>query len=1019
MKKQSLCAFVSRFMLCIIAVFGMLSLQQAVAQSNGGGNLQGTVVDESGLPVIGASVVVKGTLRGVTSDLDGKFSLTDLKVGDVIEVSYIGYTDQEIAYNNQSEIKVVLVESATQMDALVVTALGIKKEAKSISYHVQSIDTDGVVNPSGSFVNSLTGKVAGVTINASSAGVGGSNRVVMRGTKSLNGNNNALYVIDGIPMPALTSEQPEGDFAGAGQTGDGLASLNPDDIENISVLSGPSAAALYGSSAANGVVMITTKKGSADRLSVSYSNSTTFSRPYIMPRFQNTYGHTETGSYQSWGDKLAKASSYDPRNFFQTGYNETNAVSISSGNAKNQTYFSAAATNAAGIIHSNDYDRYNFTGRNTTNFLNDKMTLDVNFMYSNIREQNMISQGEYMNPVVPVYLFPASDNFERLQIYERYDASRNMKLQYWPYDNDYTMQNPYWVTERNKLVNHKERFMASAQLKYEIADWINISGRAKVDKSNETFERKYSAGSLTLFAGNYGYYNKNEVGTRQIYAEALLNINKYFDHNFSLTATLGTSLEDVDYTQSMYGGKLASVANLFTFDNVDVSQQDRSQSAYHKQKQAIFLNAQVGWKGAIYLDVTGRNDWSSTLAGSKIKSFFYPTVGLSGIITEFINGPKKIVSYWKVRVSYSEVGNEPEPFLTIPTYSLSGGSPSTMTRMPNTDLQPERTRSWEVGTNLYMFRNKLKIDATYYKSSTYNQFFTPTLSASSGYSSVVVNSGQVDNQGVEVMARYSDEYAAGKVHFSTYLTWSLNRNKIVKLLGNWVTPDGEVVTMDEIHMGGMSGIRTTLREGGTMGDLYVRGLRTDEHGAIYVHPNSQSVVVETNNFVYAGQTTPKYNMGWGGDLAWKGISLNFLFTARVGGVVVSPTQAVMDFYGSSWATADARDKGGALVNGRRIPAQDYYQTVGGKSGAMSQYVYSATNIRLSELTIGYDFPVQKWCNWLKGLNVSFVGRNLWMIYKKAPFDPELTANTGTYNQGVDYFMQPSTRNLGFSVKVKF
>lgn len=986
----------------------------------GGGNLNGAVVDEAGEPVVGASVVVKGTQRGVSSDIDGKFFLSNLNSGDVIEVSYIGYDSQEIAYSGQTELTVVLVEASTQIDALVVTALGIKKEEKSISYHVQSITPEGIVNPQGSFVNNLAGKVAGVTINSSSSGIGGSNRVVMRGTKSLDGNNNALYVIDGIPMPNLTSAQPEGAFEGMGQTGDGLASINPDDIENISVLSGPSAAALYGSSAANGVVMITTKKGTAGKTNVSYSNSTTFQTAYIMPSFQNTYGSSEAGSYQSWGERLNTPSSYSPRNFFQTGYNETNSVTLSTGNAKNQTYFSAASTNAEGIIHGNNYDRYNFTGRNTSMFLNDKMTFDVNFMYSSIREENMISQGEYMNPVVPVYLFPASDDFERLKIYERYDASRNMKTQYWPYDNDYNMQNPYWISERNKLVNHKDRFMASAQLKYDIADWINVSGRAKIDKSNEVFERKFSAGSLPLFAGNYGFYTKDNVATRQIYAEALLNINKYFCDNLSLTATLGASLEDVDYDQHMYGGMLSSVANLFTFGNVDVSQERRSMSGYHKQKQAVFLNAQLGWKGMLYLDVTGRNDWSSTLAGSNVKSFFYPTVGLSGIITEMLGGGGDILSYWKVRVSYSEVGNEPDPFLTIPTYKMDGGSPQTQTRMPNLDLQPERTRSWEVGTNIYLFKNHLKIDATYYKSSTYNQFFHYTdLSPSSGYNEVVINSGRVDNQGVEVMARYSDEYAGGKVRFSSYLTWSLNRNKIVKLLGNWVAPNGETVSMTELNKGGMDGVRTTLKEGGSMSDVYVRSLRTDEHGAIYVHPVSQSVVVESNNYIYAGQAAPKYNLGWGNDLSYKGFNLGFQITARVGGIVVSPTQAVMDYYGISKATADARDLGGALVNGKRIPAQDYYQTVGGKTGAMSQYVYSATNVRLGELTFGYDFPVHKWGKWIKGLNVSFVGRNLWMLYKKAPFDPELTANTGTYNQGVDYFMQPSMRSLGFSVKVKF
>ncbi len=1009
-------AGLSRFFLTVMAL--LMGFGYGYAQKI---EISGTVTDQQGAPVIGVTVLVEGAGDipiGTTTDVNGVYTIAVPEGATALKFSYIGMNDVVEQINSRTVIDVQMTDSTTVLNEVVVTALGIKKEQKSLSYNVQSVMPEGF-DPSGSFVNSLSGKVAGVTINSSSVGVGGSSRVVMRGTKSLTGNNNALYVIDGIPMPNLTSEQPSGVYEGAGQTGDGLASINPDDIESISVLSGPSAAALYGSSAANGVVMITTKKGTQDKLSVSYSNNTTFSRAYIMPSFQNTYGPTEEGSYQSWGEKLATPSSYDPRNFFRTGYNETNSVSLSTGNSRNQTYFSAASTNAGGIIHGNDYDRYNFTVRNTANFLDEKMTLDLNFMYSDIKEQNMIAQGQYMNPIVPVYLFPAGDDFSRLEVYERYDASRNMKVQYWPYESDLTMQNPYWITERDKFINHKDRFMTSAQLKYDIAKWINISGRVKLDKSVETHEKKFAASTLDLFASKYGYYSKNDITTRQIYAEALLNINKYFcDDKLSLTATLGTSLEDVNYAQDMYGGKLASVANLYTYGNVNQSTAESSQSGYHKQKQAIFLNAQLGYRSMVYLDVTGRNDWTSTLSGSDTRSFFYPTVGLSGIVTEILGMNSKVLPYWKVRVSYSEVGNEPEPFLTIPTYELASGTPVTQTRMPNTNLEPERTKSWEVGTNLYLFDSRLKIDATYYYSKTYNQFFEPALSSSSGYSSVILNSGRVDNEGVELSAHYTDDY--GPVRWSTYFTYSTNRNEIVELLTSWKNPNtGEIVSLDEMEVGGTGGVKNILKKGGSMGDIYVTSLRTDEHGAIYVHPTDQTVVADYTNYIYAGDTAPRHNMSWGNDLSWKGFNLNFLFTARLGGVVVSQTQAVMDYYGISQATADARDRGGALVNGKLIPAKEFYQTIGGGTGVMSQYVYDATNVRLSELTFGYDFPVQKWCKWIKGLNVSFVGRNLWMLYKKAPFDPELTANTGTYNQGIDYFMQPSTRTLGFSVKVKF
>ena len=349
-------AGLSRFFLTVMAL--LMGFGYGYAQKI---EISGTVTDQQGAPVIGVTVLVEGAGDipiGTTTDVNGVYTIAIPEGATALKFSYIGMNDVVEQINSRTVIDVQMTDSTTVLNEVVVTALGIKKEQKSLSYNVQSVMPEGF-DPSGSFVNSLSGKVAGVTINSSSVGVGGSSRVVMRGTKSLTGNNNALYVIDGIPMPNLTSEQPSGVYEGAGQTGDGLASINPDDIESISVLSGPSAAALYGSSAANGVVMITTKKGTQDKLSVSYSNNTTFSRAYIMPSFQNTYGPTEEGSYQSWGEKLATPSSYDPRNFFRTGYNETNSVSLSTGNSRNQTYFSAASTNAGGIIHGNDYDRYN------------------------------------------------------------------------------------------------------------------------------------------------------------------------------------------------------------------------------------------------------------------------------------------------------------------------------------------------------------------------------------------------------------------------------------------------------------------------------------------------------------------------------------------------------------------------------------------------------------------------------------------------------------------------------------
>ena len=965
----------------------------------------GLVLDENGDPVIGATVSVKGLNANAVTGFDGRFAI-QAPQGSTLVVSYVGYGTREVQVDG-NDLTINLMQDAQVLNEVVVTALGIKKEAKSLSYNVQQMSGDALMRvQDANFVNSLAGKVAGVTINASATGAGGSSRVVMRGAKSINGNNNVLYVVDGIPMQNLSSEQPEGIFAGAGQTGDATSNINPDDIESISALTGPTAAALYGANAANGVIIITTKRGREGRVDVTYNGSFQFSRPFVLPRFQNQYGPSETGSYFSWGEKLDKPSSY-------------------TGTEKNQTYLSLGATNAQGIIHSNNYDRYNVSVRNTTKFLDNRMTLDLGYMLAAVKEQNMISQGQYHNPLVPVYLFPAGDDFSKLGYYERYDTGRNFPVQYWPYNYDISMENPYWETERERFINHKERHQATVSLNWRITPWLDITGRAKYDKSSDKYEEKFFASTNTLYASKYGHYGLRNVSNRQLYAEAFAKVNKYFaDNRWNLSGVLGTSFDQRDNSIEGFSGHLKGTANKFTLANVETSNSTFKpvQSGYRTQLQSVYATAQLGYRGMAYIDVTARNDWSSKLE----KSYFYWSAGVSAIWTDIIPalGRGDWLTYLKTRVGYSQVGNEPnEPFLTHETYAInpSTGLAETSTRML-TDLKPERTDSWEAGIDLYMFSSRLKVNATLYKSSTRNQFFYPALPASSGYTSAVVNGGRVDNKGVELTAHYTQPI--GVLTWETFLTWTLNRNKVKQLLKNWRNPiDGEIYNLDELYMGGTSGYQIRLTEGGTLSDVYVSTLKTDEHGAIYVNPERQTVEANPNNnayYIYAGQAAPRYNLSWGNSLSFKGVTLSALLAYRNGGIVVSETQAILDYYGASEATQDARNDGGVVINGKKINAQGYYQTVGNPNGTVdSRYVYSATNLRLAELSVGYDVPVYRWVKWIKGLNVSFVAHNLCMLYNKAPYDPEATSNTGTYYQGIDYFMQPSLRSMGFNVKLKF
>lgn len=1003
----------------VIAPNSLLTTEKrTVAQQQAVRNITGVVKDATGEPLPGVAVLVKGSTNGVVTDLDGKFTINAVSDDDILVFSFIGMTTQEVAVGSQQTLDIVLKDDAVGLGEVVVAALGIRRETKALTYNVQEIKPADVFKVSdASFANNLAGKIAGVSINSSSSGIGGATKVVMRGNKSISGNNNAMYVVDGIPLSDPSANQPNDLFTGMGQSGDAASQINPEDIASMSILSGAAAAALYGASAANGVILITTKKGEADVFSINVSNSTLFYNPFVMPKFQNTYG-SENGSFLSWGNKLTTPSNYDPKDFFQTGFSTVNSVNLSTGNKNNQTFVSVASLNAEGIVPNNDLSRYNFSVRNSSSFLDDKLNLDLSMMYMSMKEQNMLAQGQYFNPLVPVYLFPRGEDISKYQTYERYNVERNFKTQYWPYGSmGLGMQNPYWIINRDMFVNHKDRLMLSGALKYDISDWLFLTGRAKVDKTTSKNEKEYSASTDGIFAGPKGAYYLDNYSTRQIYSDVMLNANKYIG-DFSVTAILGASVTDVVYDYTTFGGDLKSVPNSFTLNNLNTAVAKRLQDGYHDQNVALFATAQVGYKGMVYFDVTCRNDYLTALAHNHANSVFYPSFGLSGILTEMFPIKSDLLSYLKIRGSYSEVGNAPKRFTGYNRYEyLSTGTPASETVLP-TELEPERTKSWEAGLNCYFFNDRLKLDVTLYKSSTYDQLFNPQLSAGSGNQSVYINGGRVDNKGIELTLGYKQEIAS--VNWNTSLVYSLNRNKIKQLLPSFKISDGQEVSISEMNMGGTGSYRMILTEGGSMGDVYVNTLKTDEHGYIIVDQNSQSVSVDPNTFIYAGNVNPKYTLGWRNNFDWKGINLGFLVNARVGGVGVSVTQALMDAYGVSEVSAKARDNGGVRVNGQLIPAQSYYQTVGGgTSGVGSMYTYKMTNVRLAEVTLGYNIPIQKYVKAIKGMNVSLIGRNLLMIYNKAPFDPELTASTGTYYQGIDYFMMPSLRSLGFSCKIQF
>lgn len=1013
-----------------------------------GRKVSGVVTDASGMPLIGAAILVKGTTNGASTDVDGKFAFEldndNMSGAKTLQFVCLGYTTVELPLGTRRVFNVTMQDDAQLLEGTVVTALCIKRSEKALSYNVQKVDSDELLaNKDANFVNSLNGKVAGLVINSSSSGVGGASKVVMRGEKSISKSSNALYVIDGVPMYTSAKDAGTG-FDSKGAT-DPIADINPEDIESMTVLTGAAAAALYGSSAANGAIVVTTKKGVEGKTSLTITSNTEIFNPFILPSFQNRYGTGDLNSSEgsivrSWGNKLNASNymGYNPRSdYFQTGVTGTESVSFSTGNSKNQTYLSAAAVNSKGIVPNNGYNRYNFNFRNTTKFLNDKMTLDVAVGYIMQNDRNLTNQGTYNNPVVGAYIFPRGNDWEDIKMFERWDSSRKIYTQYWPVgDAGMTMQNPYWINYRNLRQNKKNRYNLSAGLYYDITDWMTLSGRVKVDNSENKYTEKFYATTntqLTEYSQN-GLYGQEESQDKQFYADVLLDINKTWN-NWSLHANVGASISDMRSDAFSLRGPIAdgevdpseskNIPNVFNVFAISQSKSVKKQAGWREQTQAVYASAEIGFKNAYYLTLTGRNDWPSQLGPrSNQKGFFYPSVGASVVLSEIIPNMPKQLEYLKVRSSWACVGVPFGRWIANPMHEWpdKGNSWNTQTAYPVENLKPERTNSWEVGITA-RFLNWFSLDASYYNTHTKNQTIYPEISTGSGYSEIPIQSGDVQNQGVELSLGFDKTW--GIFGWNSSYTFSTNKNKIVSLVKDVMNPvTGEPLNISAMEVGGLGNARFILKEGGSLGDLYSRqDFVRDSNGKIYVNAEGNvatEVIKDLDSYIKLGSVLPKANMAWRNDFKVQNFNFGFMLTARLGGVVYSRTQAMLDYYGVSEASAAARDNGGVYINGSDlIDANKWYTAIGSGDAVPQYYTYSATNVRLQEASIGYTFP-KKMLGGLFDLTLQVVGRNLWMIYNKAPYDPETVASaTSNFYSGLDYFMMPNTRNFGFNVRIKF
>ena len=1006
---------------CLIAPATAL---RSYAQEGGGSTLEGLIKDDSG-PLLGATVIVKNTTRGTTTDMDGKFRLEGLQPGDVLQVTYVGYDPYEVTYTGQTTLDILMTTTANQLNAVVVTAMGIERQSKTLSYAAETVGGDDVADiKSVNMINALQGKAAGLQITPNSTGAGGSSKILFRGNKSINGSNQPLVVVDGVPlMMNITSEQVNSNWGAQRDGGDAMSTINPDDIASISLLKGASAAALYGAVAANGAIMITTKSAMAGRLAVNVSSNTTIDTPLSLPEFQNTYG--ANGQY-SWGDKLAsKAPDYDEK-FFRTGWTTNNSISINGGAEDLRAYFSYGNVTSGGITPENDYSQHTLNAKVGFDLFNDHIKVDFNAKYVNQHISNQPAGGFVFNPLVGTYTFPRGGDWNGYKSnFETYNGELNANVQNWVTTTDETNSNPYWLLNRERPVVERNRYEFGGSIKYQIIDGLSLTGRMRYERADEHYVRNHYASSY----GNkytYGKMDDNRYFSEQLYADLLAQYNHTWD-DFSLNATLGTSMMQTRsnnvsllYEQSKFvapGNGGAYYPNIFNPSNFYMN--GTTMGLERKRLNSVFGAVTFGFKEALFLDVTARNDWSSALAYTDGYSFFYPSVGASLLLNRFVDMGRNI-DLFKFRGSYSIVGNDVPVYKTNPRYTYGDqGAINPPESVPFRTLKPEKTHSFEVGFDGEFFQHRLHVNATYYKTNTKNQYFEVTLPWESGYKSQFVNAGNVQNQGFELTAGWFQDFG-NEFTWSTDLNLSYNDNKIIELF------DG---IQDGVTVSNLGGAKVILYEGGQYGDLYVRTLKRDESGKLVTEtPEGADYQIPVNggeqnsDLKYMGNMNSKWNMGWNNTFRYKDLTLSMLIDFRIGGKVVSMTEATLDGYGVSERTGRARDRGYVMREGIKFSnVKAYYDVVGATSFNsvynVEDYVYDATNVRMREISLGYTF--RNLFGQSKNLTLAFIARNLFFFYKDAPMDPDVSMGTGNGLQGFDVFNLPTTRSFGLNVKLNF
>lgn len=1000
---------------------------------------------EDGSTLPGVNVVVVGSQQGSITDFDGNYKVT-VTEGASLKFSYIGYLDYEVLVGNQSVIDVVMQEETTQLSEIVVTAFGIEKDKRSLGYAVQKVEGEEIarVKASPSAISNLKGRVAGVNITESGSGPGAGVRVIIRGNNSLTQSNQPLFVVDGIPMDN-TNINEGGSVYNSGNAGSGISDINPDDIETMTVLKGPNAAALYGSRAANGVIMITTKKGKAGKgVGVDFSSSAMFSNPMILPEFQNEYGQGTggrtaadldelRGSGGSWGGKLDGSSqlywdgsmkpySAQPSNvedFFRTGGNYVNTLALSGGSEAVTARFSYTNTNNQAMVENSFLKRHNFNLRTTAN-LSKKLTLDAKATYTNQFTRNRVAQGTE-GLLTGVYGMPRNAITEDFKDYRDEESGlvRNVT------DNSV---NPYWWLNYDKAEDTRNRFLGFAELNYKFTDYLKAHARVGTDLTDIRTEGVTNAGHWFYRSGRLSFGNTRIQETN---ADFLVMFNKDLSENFHLDVTLGGNhLSQLRQGMSVRGEDLRIPAKT-TIGSADIVTGSASVPT-ERVTNSLYAAVSMNFAGYLFLDITGRNDWTSTLPPDSW-SYFYPSVNLAFMLGEFIDPSQSYMDLLKLRASWASVGKDAAAWRLQNGYNLKSKQSSylgtTTLTVPNTwydeNLQPEFTKTFELGLEASFYQNRLYVDFAYYdiKStelidivSTDNQEVNPF-----NYANVHTNVGEITNKGYEFMI-------GGTAVQSTDFSWDLafnfshNKNELKEFL-----PDVDSRQWNTTNSGQ---IDTRATVGGGYGEIWGTQVMADTITGEWIltadgRPQSSGERVKLGSF------QPDYLIGLNNTFTYKDFRLSFLIDGRFGGQVYAGTEAAMDGAGNSSRTLEYRE-GGLVVDGKIKQADDSYldndQTItaqqywGAMSGIGENFIMDQTNVRLREFALTYNFPNSILGNSIvKGASISLIGQNLFFLYKgfEGGFDPEANLGTSNQGQGILYYSMPSTRSFGFNLNVKF